>query len=137
MLVLDASVALSWLFEREAGAERRRSVSALDRLEKDTAVVPALWHTEVLNALLTGERRKLVKPAQSTEYLARLGMLPISVDSASPTARRDAVMGLGRRHDLTAYGATYLDLAMRVGGPLASFDRQLAKAAGAVGIEVI
>ena len=137
MLVLDASVALSWLFERETGAERRRSVSALERLEKDSAVVPALWQTEVLNALLVGERRKLVMPAQSTEYLARLGLLPISIDSASPTARRDAVVGLGRQHDLTAYDATYLDLAMRAGGPLASFDRPLVKAAEAVGIEVL
>ncbi|MEO5763948.1 MAG: type II toxin-antitoxin system VapC family toxin [Casimicrobiaceae bacterium] len=137
MLVLDASMALSWLFERETVAERKRAVGALDRLEKDTAVVPALWHTEVLNALLVGERRKLVMPAQSTEYLARLGMLPISVDSAAPMVRRDAVVGLGRQHDLTAYDATYLDLAMRTGGPLASFDRQLAKAAVAVGIEVV
>ena len=137
MLVVDASVTLSWLFERETGAERRRSVSALDWLETDTAVVPALWQTEVLNALLVGERRKLIKPAQSAEYLARLDLLPIAVDSASPSARRDAVLGLGRQHELTAYDATYLDLAIRSGGPLATFDRQLVKAAGAVGVEVI
>jgi len=137
MLVLDASVALSWLFERQTAAERKRSVGALELLEKKPAIVPALWQTEVLNSLLVGERRKLVMPAQSAEYLGRLGLLPISIDTASPTARRDAVMGLGRQHGLTAYDATYLELAMRLGGPLASFDQHLAKAAGDVGIEVI
>jgi predicted nucleic acid-binding protein len=63
--------------------------------------------------------------------------LPISIDSASPTARRDAIVGLGRQHGLTAYDATYLELAMRIGSPLASFDRSLSKVAQTVGIELI
>ena len=137
MLVLDASMALSWLFERESAAERKRSSSALDSLEKEPATVPALWQTEVLNGLLVGERRKLVMPARSAEYLGRLGYLPIAIDTASPIARRDAVMGIGRQHGLTAYDATYLELAMRLGAPLASFDQHLAKAARVAGIEIV
>jgi len=31
-------------------------------------------------------------------------------------------------HQLTAYGATYLELALRTGSSLATFDRQLADA---------
>ena len=50
-LVVDASVALVWLFDDEdqPGAER-----TLDRLEEDGAVVPQLWHLEIRNSLLTG-----------------------------------------------------------------------------------
>lgn len=137
MLVLDASVALSWLFERETAPERKRAAEALELLEEGPAIVPALWQAEVLDGLPVGERRKLVMPARSAEYLVRLDQLPIEIDTASPTARRDAVMELGRSYALSAYDATYVELAMRVGGPIASFDRHLAKAAGAVGIEVI
>lgn len=136
-MILDASVTLSWLFERATAAERKRSVRALDLLEEKLAIVPALWQTEVLNALLVGERRRLLTPTQSAEYVGRLGLLPISIDTASPTTRRDAVLGLGRHHGLTAYDATYLELAMRMRRPLASFDQHLVKAAQAVGIEVI
>jgi predicted nucleic acid-binding protein len=136
MPVLDASVALSWLFERESMAERKRSVSVLDLLEETPATVPALWQAEILNGLLVGERRKLLTPSQAAEYLARLGQLPIVVDTVSPIARRDSVMELGRRYGLSAYDATYLELAIRVGGPLATFDRYLAKAATAAAIDV-
>jgi predicted nucleic acid-binding protein len=136
MPVLDASVALSWLFERESIAERKRSASVLDLLEETPATVPALWQAEILNGLLVGERRKLLTPSQAAEYLARLGQLPIVVDTVSPIARRDSVMELGRRYGLSAYDATYLELAIRAGGPLATFDRYLAKAATAAAIDV-
>ncbi|HJU23943.1 MAG TPA: type II toxin-antitoxin system VapC family toxin [Casimicrobiaceae bacterium] len=136
MPVLDASMALSWLFERETASERRRSVAVLDSLEDLKPVVPALWQAEILNGLLVGERRGLIAVAQSMEYLARLGELPVETDDVSPVTRRELVLELGRRHRLSAYDASYLELAMRVGGPLATFDRDLAKAATAAGIEV-
>jgi predicted nucleic acid-binding protein len=137
MPVLDASMALSWLLERDTASERSRAVRALDRLESEPAVVPALWSAEVLNALLVAERRKFLMPAQSAEYLEHLTLLPITVDTASPIARRDAVMALGRQLGLSAYDATYLELAMRVGAQLATFDQHLAKAAIGIGIGVL
>ena len=45
-------------------------------------------------------------------------------------------MDLGRMYNLTAYDATYLELAMRLAGVLATFDRQLAEAARAAGVRV-
>ena len=137
MLVLDASMALSWLFERDAPAERARALAALESLEQGGAMVPAIWQAEVLHALLVGERRKLVRPAQSASYLMTLGRLPIVFDSALPNTRTDSVMAVGRQHDLTAYDSIYLELAVRAGGPLASFDRHLSKAARSTGIDVV
>ena len=136
MPVLDASVALSWMFERESQSERKRSSTMLDALESAPAIVPALWQAEVLNGLLVGERRNVVTPAQSLEYLARLGQLPIAVDAVTPISRRDSVIELARRYGLNAYDSSYLELAIRAGGPLATFNRNLAKAAETAGIEV-
>jgi predicted nucleic acid-binding protein len=44
---------------------------------------------------------------------------------------------LGARHALTAYDVAYLDLAMRLGLPLASQDDDLRKAAQAEGLELL
>jgi predicted nucleic acid-binding protein len=46
------------------------------------------------------------------------------------------VLDLGRLHNLTAYDATYLELAMRRSAVLATFDRKLAAAARAAGVRV-
>lgn len=127
-LVLDASMALSWLFARASREEALTADLALAELAETEAMVPSLWHVEMANALLVGERRKVVSEARVTDYLARLSQLPITTDDVTPSSRREAVMGLARAHRLTAYDATYLDLALRRNAVLATFDTALAKA---------
>ena len=90
--------------------------------------MPSLWHTEIANALLVGERRKIVTESQVFGYLNRLSALPIATDDETPLRRRDVVMALAREHKLTAYDATYLELALRTNAVLATFDVQLANA---------
>lgn len=127
-LVIDASMALAWMFEREKPAEAECANRVLDAIANKNATVPPLWHTEVANALLVGERRKVVTEAQVIDYLARLDHLPIAVSDVAPAARRDQVMALAREHGLTAYDATYLDMALRLDAVLATFDTRLANA---------
>ncbi|TAL56928.1 type II toxin-antitoxin system VapC family toxin [Pandoraea sp.] len=127
-LVVDASMALAWLFERTSKTEADCADQALLCLAQAEVLVPALWHTEVANALLVGERRRVVTEAQVIDYLSKLSALPIATDSAAPASRRDGIMALAREHRLTAYDATYLDLALRTGAILATFDVALADA---------
>lgn len=135
-LVLDASMALAWVFERENTEEADCAERALLALTDAETSVPALWHTEVANALLVGERHRAIKEAQVINYLSRLQALPITTDTAAPALRREVVMALGREHRLTAYDATYLDLALRTGSMLATFDGKLADAARRAGATV-
>jgi predicted nucleic acid-binding protein len=132
-LVLDASVALAWIFERADPGE----VALADRLLNDIATqsvwVPSLWHLEVANALLTAERRGVAKEAQVIDYLQRLSKLPIMTDDAEVSHRQEAIMALGRQFQLSAYDATYLELALRTGSTLATFDTRLATAMQQVG----
>lgn len=127
IVVLDASAALAWLFGRDDKAERKRADAMLDALGAG-ALVPVLWHSEVCNALVVAERRKVASTAQSTDFLSRLGALPIDTDSAPMTARREIVLELARRFGLSVYDAVYLELALRNDARLASFDRQLTAA---------
>ncbi len=127
-LVLDASMALAWLFKRNTSEETQEADQALLSITTTETLVPTLWHTEIINALLLGERRKIVTEAQIIDYLNRLSNLPIVTDDVPLISRRDFVMALGREHGLTAYDATYLDLALRTNGTLATFDKKLATA---------
>jgi len=124
-LVLDASMALAWLFERSKNKEAQCADRALLAITDAEARVPPLWHTEIANALLIGERRKAVTEAQVIDYLDRLAHLPLITDDVTPASRRDNVMALAREHGLTAYDATYLELALRTDSVLATFDSQL------------
>jgi predicted nucleic acid-binding protein len=132
-LVLDASASLAWIFERADPAENTLADRLLGELTRQTALVPVLWHTEVANVLLVAERRGVVREAQVLDYLHRLVGLPIVTDDAPVSTRQALVMALAREHRLSAYDATYLELALRTGSALASFDARLVAAARAAG----
>ncbi len=135
-LVIDASMALAWIYAREKPAEAACADRALDALSQATVLVSSLWYTEVANALLVGERRKIITKAQAIDFLAKLRRLPIEIDNATPAARQDQVMALAREYGLTAYDATYFDLALRNGAVLATFDAALVGAMSRAGGEL-
>lgn len=132
-LVLDASMALAWLFERQNKEEAQCAENALIAVTDCETIVPTLWHIEIANALLVGERRKVISEAQVIDYLNRLSKLPILTDDVAPANRRELVMGLAREYELTAYDATYLDLALRANAMLATFDKKLTQAMSQAG----
>ena len=66
--------------------------------------------------------------AYSLDYLQRLSRLPILTDEVEISHRQEVIMALGRQFQLTAYGASYLELALRSGSTLATFDTKLVAA---------
>lgn len=135
-LVLDASAALAWIFERASSVEAKRADRLLDAVVSEPSLVPALWHSEICNALLVAERRKVASEAQTADFLARLSRLPIDTDATPLAQRREVVVALGRRFQLSGYDAAYLDLALRSGATLASFDAKLLDAMHKAGGQV-
>ena len=133
-LVLDASIALAWCFEDEVTVATQE---ILARLATDAASVPAIWPIEVANALTTAEHRQRVTRADSAEFIATLEGLLISVDEETPALGFTRILDLARQETLTAYDAAYLELAMRLGVPLASKDGPLCDAAERVGVTVL
>jgi predicted nucleic acid-binding protein len=130
-LVIDCSVTMAWYFKDEATAYTNAVRAALATRR---AAVPALWPLEVANVLLMGERRKRSTQAKATKWLRFLNALPIAVDTPTPELAFDPILSLARSHKLTSYDAAYLELAMRLGLPLAARDDALEKAAQAVGV---
>lgn len=123
--VLDASMTLAWILGDERGPAADR---VLDRLVSERAIVPALWISEVANGLLAAERQRRVTREDAAQALELLDRLPIEV----VPELRDAlprIHALAAEHGLTAYDATYLDLATAVRAPLATLDDELRRAA--------
>ena len=131
--VLDGSVTLAWLFHDEKDAYADAIIAKLPNLEM---VVPRLWHLEVANVLLVGERRKRCTQADTTNWLSFLAGLPIAVDGWTEVRAWSDTIGLARQHGLSEYDAAYVELALREGAALATLDAQLKAVAIAVGVSI-
>jgi predicted nucleic acid-binding protein len=134
--VLDASVALSWLLGDAKAADRKLAQSVLDALKHPAAlaVVPVTWGLEVANVLARGEAKAVLTEAQSEAFLEMLAAAPIEADDATYSQSLADTLHLARRYRLSAYDASYLELALRAGLPLATLDEALAGAARKAGV---
>lgn len=130
--VLDSSVVFAWFFADESNDYADAVATSLI---KSAALVPALWALEVANTLLVGERRGRSTASQASAFLARLASLPITLEDQTVTAAWSGAMAIARDHQLSAYDAAYLELALREGLPLATLDTKLQAAAKALGIK--
>ena len=126
---------MAWCFEDEASPE---TDEIQDWLTADArAHVPTLWHLEIANVLWACERRKRITEADSVRFLAVLEALNIMTDHQTEQHAGQKTLGLARQHGVSVYDAAYLELAMRLGLPLASKDETLRKAAQAVGLSIL
>lgn len=135
-LVLDASAVMGWHIVRQDPNEAAQAQHALRAVMANGAIVPALWYQEIANALLHAERYQSFTLNATTAFLADLASLPIATDTASPVSTQAPLLALARAFHLTAYDASYLELAIRKTAKLATFDRRLAEAARSAGVPV-
>lgn len=130
-LVVDNSVVMAWCFGDVGGPYAEQVLEALADQE---ALVPAIWPLEVANVLVAAERRRRLTAADSARFLDLLGKLPITVLQEPPERTFGPILSLARETGLSSYDASYLDLAMREGLPLATLDEALAKTARSQGV---
>lgn len=125
-LVIDASVALAWVF----GDERNDLAWAvIEQLQREPAVVPTHFHLEFGNGLLVGMRRGRLTVHDVEAAVVALNALPIEVDVETPLKVFPECWSLASAHQLSTYDAAYLELASRRGLPLATLDAALARSA--------
>ena len=134
--VLDASVAMCWIFLDGKTAERAYAMEVLNLMKQSEtgAVVPVTWGLEVANVIGKAEMKGLVREAQSEAFLEMLDGLDIRADAATFSRALSDTLQIARRYRLSSYDASYLELAMRAGLPLATLDRDLRTAASKAGV---
>ena len=129
--VLDASVAVAWFVRKQATTytDRVRSMAKREPLH-----VPAVWKLEVANALLALQRRGNISEKAAKTAATLVGDLVVTVHQdrlAIP-----ALLEFAARHSLSAYDASYLDLALSLRLPLACRDGPLQRALPGAGVRL-
>jgi predicted nucleic acid-binding protein len=130
VIVVDASVALAWCFRDEQDDYADR---ILDRVVADGAMAPAHWPLEVANGIRSAERRGRIRREELSGVRQLLDALGIEIAPVELSTAMGTVLETAAAHDLSAYDAAYLDLAMVRDVPLATLDARLRDASHAAG----
>lgn len=134
--ILDNSVTMRWLIQDGSRDRIAYSDSILALLAQvgTEAVVPGIWPLEVASVVLKSELSRTIDEARSTAFVGLLDALPISVDDQTAARALGDCLQLARRYKLSSYDASYLELALREGLPLATLDGDLRKAMVKAGV---
>jgi len=121
--VIDASVIVSWFFPDATNGVHD---SILNNIDKIKIYVPSIFEYEFINILLNAEKRKRVDRPAVVEILEIVSQYPLVVESSTALSREIVkFFEMAQTHDLTAYDAAYLELALRLNLPLITYDKLL------------
>jgi predicted nucleic acid-binding protein len=121
---------------RAEGPEAKKLAGA--SLEEGAeARVPATWGLEIANVIAKCEARGDLLIERSQAFLAALAAAPIVWDPETYSRTLTDTLDLSRRYRLSAYEASYLELALRATLPLARLDAALQRAAAKAGVKML
>lgn len=127
--VVDCSVAVRWLLPDEATPY---TDAVFDLLNEQDAIVPTLFLSEFSNVFLKLARQRKLSPTLALNAVQKFSALGLEVDRNTPAS--DRLFTLADQYNLSAYDATYLELALRCGVPLACWDGGLKAASEKAGL---
>ncbi len=134
-VVLDNSTAIDWLVATDAN----ETAANLIRAHALDLIVPALFWAELAYVLGKRIHRGSINRRFRDGCLARARRLirETDLETAAPGPSFDKALFLGDQYDLTIYDAVYLELALRRGARIITFDSGLVTAARAAAVEVL
>jgi predicted nucleic acid-binding protein len=134
LIVLDASLAIEWLFDQ---SNKAISSNIQDALSTSPVIVPSHWPLEISNTLRPDLRDHKLSIADFHTIMDRLDMLniriqhPIDLDEIGPLSQFSVT------HGLTAYDAAYVQLALQHQATLATLDIAMRRAATKLNIPLL
>lgn len=131
MFVLDCSVAIAWCLSDENSGYADK---VLDLLIKEQAIVPSLWHLEIINVLQVAQRKNRVSKKQISVILEKLGQLNIETDKMTVNISDIDFVDFVQKYQMTSYDGAYLEIAKREKLPLATLDKRMKFVASELGL---
>jgi predicted nucleic acid-binding protein len=122
MIVLDASATVDWLLQTSAGLRVEERVLSLN----ESLHAPHLLDLEVTQALRRLTRDGTVSSNRANEAIGDL--LDLRITRYAHFVLLPRIWRL--RHNLSAYDASYVGLAEKLGAPLITRDGRLASTSG-------
>ena len=128
--VFDCSAAMALLMSDEEGVEVEKIVAGVISADDRIMVPPLFWY-EVSNVLVTAHRRGRIDLKVLREHETDLAALPFETEQgALDPFIRQRVREYTLAHELSAYDASYLEMADRRDAMLKTFDKHLLALSG-------
>ncbi|MDA8052795.1 MAG: type II toxin-antitoxin system VapC family toxin [Deltaproteobacteria bacterium] len=134
--VLDNSITMRWFFGDGKKEDLNYAIAVLETMKQAEALVPVIWGLEVSNVIAKAEAKGLITESRSAVFIKMLKELDIRSDMQTYLYSLNDILNLSRRYGLSAYDASYLELALRENVPLATLDKDLIKAVKKAGAKI-
>jgi predicted nucleic acid-binding protein len=120
---------MAWFVKDQATAYTNR---LRERARREALHAPAVLPLELVNAVWQLQKRRRLSAHQADEIIAKATRLKINVHG-EPVPMQ-SLLAAARAQDLAAYDASFVELAQRLGLPLAARDAVLLAAARRAGV---
>ena len=127
--VVDTSVVIAWFIKDQSTAYTNR---LRERTRREALHAPAVLPLEIVNAVWQLQKRRRLSEHQVDEIIAKSTRLKINIHT-EPVPMQ-SLLTVSRHQDLAAYDASFIELAQRLGLPLAAKDKVLLAAARRAGV---
>jgi predicted nucleic acid-binding protein len=134
LIVLDASLMIAWLLREP---ELAPTTDLYLSLPQQTVIVPGHWPLEVGTALWANVRRGRLPMDRLSVMMEELATFEIQVQSAIQIEDMETLTRFAVTQNLTVYDSAYVQLAERLGLPLATLDNAMRSAAAALSIPLL
>lgn len=124
-VVVDASFCGAWVLEDEHSPEAEALLIEALRPGGPVLCAPTLWTYEMLNLIRSAEKRKRIREEDAAKAVGLISRVPIEFIAIGDAENHQRVFSFARLYELTAYDASYLELAERLQCSLKSGDRKL------------
>lgn len=135
-LVVDNSVAMRWLFADGSKADRQYANEVAALVETSEVHMPALFVIEAANVISRALKTGVITAQESQSRFDLLNAMQANIDPIESTHSTMSLAIQAFELGLSAYDASYLLLAQKLGCPLATLDRDLRRAAKNCGVEI-
>jgi predicted nucleic acid-binding protein len=130
--VLDASITVPWFLPSQ---QTPYSQMVLAQMPGAEVHVPAIWPIELGSVLLKELNKGLITSAEVDRFFVLMDSFDIRVSSTA--ANLPVLFEFARSHRLRPPDATYVDLALKLGLPLATADDKMREAALRAGVLLV
>jgi predicted nucleic acid-binding protein len=124
-IVIDASVALKWVFDEPGSA-------AAITLRGEDLLAPSLWLAEAANAVWRRTRIGDIIAEEAAAYFSELANAPVALVAIEPHLERALALAMEIGHPI--YDCVYLALALHHDTHVVTADRRFAAAASLAGL---
>lgn len=127
-VVVDASFCGALILQDECSEKADALLEEALIPSGPTLLTPGLWSYEMINLIRTARKRQRITDRQASEAIDLLHELPVQlIDMSSPETSQQ-IFHIAHTYDLSAYDASYFELASRLNVELFSNDRKLLNA---------